>query len=807
VARVAHAGLARAAGRDVVLLGLAALGALSFAGLGGPLVALVRPRGIRPWEHVAFGTVFGFGLLGLAGFGLALAGLAFGPLLLAAAAAGICLPGAGALLRVVAAGRPAWPAGGRWWLLALGPLVPVAAAMLMPDGHIDTLTYHLAIPDQVLRLHKFAPGGTAITDGCPLVSEFVYAGAVALGRDEHAHWLQAAPFLASVALLAGWVARRAGSAAGWAAAIAILTCGEATQQLAVAKNDLSAAAFAVTGAIGLARALEGGGSWMAMSGLLFGIGCGVKWSDQIMAAVALACILPVARLRRRAPVWLVLAGLPALPWLVRSWLWFGDPLWPALSAWWPGAWWRPEDAESVAIMRGVGGPVAAFRSLLADLGPTLWREMPPVALALPFLLVGRPAAAGPERWLFGFSGLSMAACAVVMQAEWSRLAGPAFFLLAALTAAAAVRTIGGWRPWPRRAVTAAAVAACWLPLGYFLGAWVPSLPTAPYLAGLLSRDACRAQRLTTLDWALRQARDLPNPGGRMIVMGDLRIYGLPARVLAVRNYGCTWAWEMAREESSSTRIRARFHQLGVRWILHNFITEGYPHQAVVPYVWDDRMIAVWREFVERDLELAVRPIGVDNFNGGFCFWRVRDVPASVRPSYLPYLPGLDTIYNSFVSCRDVADWLKVVLEVNRRVPNVDFITDRIVQAYYVLQDWPRVWQYVQPSIAHGTIDDANYWHAAVVLAVMGQFAYSEQMMATASRRAWPSRRPRVRSPRSFLFPASDGLPAGFPGIDHSAMQGLPCSMSCLSRSMRLPIAVLACAGVAAIVVGKYPGHR
>ena len=247
--------LTGAAGRHAILLVLAAAGALAFAGLGGSLVALVRPRRIRPWERHALAVLFGFACLGSANFGLALCGLGFGPLFVATIVAGLALPGARGLLRQAAASRAFGPPGGWWWVLGLAPLVPVAAAMLMPDGHVDVLTYHLAIPDQILRVHKFTAEGAPLTSGSPLTAEFVYAIAIVIGRDEYAHWLQAAPFLASVLLLAGWTARRAGTGAGWAAGIAILTCAAAGQQLTVAKNDLAAAAFAMTGALGLALAL------------------------------------------------------------------------------------------------------------------------------------------------------------------------------------------------------------------------------------------------------------------------------------------------------------------------------------------------------------------------------------------------------------------------------------------------------------------------------------------------------------------------------------------------------------------------
>ncbi|MEK7476045.1 MAG: hypothetical protein AAB152_10510 [Candidatus Coatesbacteria bacterium] len=718
-------GLAIAAGRHAVLLGLAAAGALAFAGLGSQPVALLRPRGLTARERHALGVLAGFAVPGLAWFGLSLCGLAFGALLAGGLAAALVLPGARALARSVAV-RPAAPIGGGWWLIALGPLVPAALAMLVPDAHIDTLTYHLAIPEQVLRTHRFTSLGASLTTGVPLTTEFVYTIAIVLGREELSHWLQAAPFLAAVVLAAGWAARRGGAGAGWAAAIAILTCAGTIQQAAVAKNDLSAVGFALAGAVGVARALEGEGAWLWLSGLLFGLGGGVKWNVDVLAAVALACLLPVARLRRGAPAWVLLAALGVLPWLVRSWLWFGDPLWPALSGWWPGAWWRAEDAQSVLISRGVGGLPASAKALLGEAGGSLWREMPGVALALPFLLIGQRGLGRPERWLLGFAGLAMAACAVTMRSEWVRLAAPGFCILAVPAAIAATRVVGGWRPWLRRGAVAAAALSCWLPLGYFLGAWVLPVPAAPFLAGAITRGTWRAQRLTTLEGARIVIGSLRDRGRCMIAISDMRFHGLPVRMLSTRTWGCPWAWDLAKTAPSRARIRIRFRQLGVRYVLYNFLTEGYPQPIVTPYAWDDRMLAVWREFVERDLDLAVRPARLDNLNGCFCFWRLRDAPAPVPPAFLPYLPGVSSLSYAITSEREPVRRLEAALRVAARIPHVDLVDALTAEAYFSAGDGRRAWEYLQPSLRHRTLCDGNYWGAANLAARLGRFADAER---------------------------------------------------------------------------------
>ena len=707
------------------VLGLALLAALAFSGLGEPVERFIHtgaPRG----ERLALWILLGFVLLGTAGMAFALCGLAFGPLFILVAAGACLLPGAGSLAGAVVRSRISTAGIGRAWI-AIGflPLVPVGLGMLSPDIHVDTWTYHLAIPDQVLRVHRLTAEGASQAHGSPLAAEFVYSLAVACGLDVLPHWLQAIPLAASVVLLSGGARRATGSGvAAWLAGGAVLTFAGLDRQLVVAKSDVAAAAFAVSGAICVANALDGRSRWLVASAALFGCGSAVKINAQVLAFLALAGLVPFARFRRHLPGWIAVAAAPAVPWLARSWIMFGNPLWPAFPACWPGSLWDPEDAGSIAVARGSAGAASSlaaagpefFRSLLAD--------QPAVLLAVPFLLVAsRPSGRG-ARWV---TGHAMAACAVLpllMYPEWPRLALPAFLALAGVAAVAAA-SAARFRPrWIRRTALAAAVLSPWLASGGVVPGWVPPVHTLAYLGGLVSPERLRARRLTTLDEAGRALERLGG-GGTVLPIGEIRVYRMPARVLLVRTYGRTWAWELARGSATAGRIRVRFRQLDCRRVLHNFVTEGFPHAVARPYGWDSRMIAVWREFVERDLELAVPPARVDNENGGFCIWRLRRHSADRRPSFLPYLPGLESVYYSVTSQRD-PDWaLALAIEVDRRLPNVDWVRNQVARAYYMRRDWRGVLEYVRPGIAHGTMDGPNLWHAAVAALYLGRLDEAE----------------------------------------------------------------------------------
>ncbi len=710
-------------------LGLLALGALfagSFAGLGAPARALLRGAAHEPRDRRVLDLLFGFALMGVAHLGLALTGLFTPGLVWVLPVAGLWLPGARRLARAVRGGlgRVTLPAPRGPLALACLPVVPAAILMLAPDAHVDAWSYHFLIPDQILRAHKYVAEGASLAFGFPLSAEFVFAPALAAGLDALPHWLQLAPFVAAVLQLGWWAERAGGPGTGWMAGAALLTFGHVQQMLVSGKNDLAAAAYPIAGALALGRSLAGERGWLAPSALLFGAGVGMKSSTQALAALAFVAVA-CSRRRGALPRWTALAAVPALPWLARSFAWWGDPVWPVLSARIPGALWGPEDAASVWIVRG-------RRSMLASLalaGPEAIREFvahqPALALSLPLVVAGAAGLGGTGRWLGGFALASMVFLFLLMSGQWSRLAIPAFALWAAAGAVAVRKAAMAWPPRVRVAALWVAAGLCWPPLGEYLARWSAPRPSVAYLAGAIPLGEYVARRMTTLD-DVRTLLAVRPPGGRMMGMGDIRFYRLPARFVSVRNYGSTWAWELSRDCATHERVRVRFRQSGVRAVLYNFVTEGFPHAAAEPYPWSDRQIAVWREYVERWLELADPPARVDHLNGGFVVYRVRPAALASRPAWLPFLPGLESLYYTFTSQPEFEDWAVRALEVDRRVPNVDWIQNRIARVPFAAKDYETAWSWFAPGIEHDSIDDGNYWDAAISALHTGRYAEAER---------------------------------------------------------------------------------
>lgn len=682
-------------------------------------------RGPEPWEREALAALLGFAGLGTAFFGLGLAGVFFRGVLVGTAAVAVVCPGLKRSWNVPEFfRRPP-----RWWLVALAPAGIVGCLAFMPTVHVDVYSYHLVAPELFLKLHRFTLDNVTMGLHCPLTAELVYAFGVMADRDALPQLLQLVPFAGAVALLTGWASRTGGPAAGRVAFVLMLTLGLTEQQMALAKNSLAGAAYPVAGAVCLLRAFEGrrAGRWLELAAICFGCGMAVKWNGVPLAALgALAVAAGSWRrgVRTAGPAirWAATAGLVTAPWLVKSWLWTGDPVWPILAPHLPGALWDPESTLALAAVRGAPGGWASIPGLWTE-AAGFWAEHHPlVLLAGPCLLLSAATTAPAVRRVAAWSAAGWTVLWWLFPGDAPRLALPVWLLLAAAFGVAVTgmraRTLGGMN---RHAARAFALAA-WLPLGPALMANLDPAVVVRYMAGALDQAGYQAAALGAYPETAAALAAQPDVRG-VIVLGDDRFYRLPGRPLGGRFYGRPWAWATARECFTRERIRVRMHQLHAEYLVYNFVSDQFPHACNEPYRWDDRALHCWTEFVRRDLAVAVAPRHVDHSGGGFCVYRLRAAPLSRPPGWLPYLPGIPALFfqvtrhsNAFEIVRYRAEALRLAV----RCPGVDEILNLVATSYRLERRWDQVWRYYAPGIAHGTVDDVNYFEAGVAIAMLGR---------------------------------------------------------------------------------------
>jgi hypothetical protein len=314
-----------------------------------------------------------------------------------------------------------------WWLVILPPLALILVAACQPPGSLwssegygyDALEYHLQLPQEWLALgrirplehnvYSFLPGyiEDAFLHLAVLTGAAAHPGPFGLQTADRA--ITAQLFSAALALLA---------AIGAGNLVTLVTCSDVasaprptlsrpTRPL-LAALLLSTPWFTVTGssayndvavlalmAPAVAAAFNTALSPTArglVTGLLIGVACGCKPTALLLAAPPVG----IALLARTAPrdwpkavIPGVLAGLLALaPWLIRNWLYAGNPLFPAATALLGHAHWTAEQiARYTAAHHFQGSLLDRLRLLILPdttdpAGPTHRGLLHPQYLAL-----------------------------------------------------------------------------------------------------------------------------------------------------------------------------------------------------------------------------------------------------------------------------------------------------------------------------------------------------------------------------------------------------------------------------------------
>ena len=354
----------------VLLLWLAAA-----AGFGSCLLPLVRATDLNddPWLLVfATAAALGIGILGLLVLGLGLIGWLNQMTAIALVAMGI-LTGIARLVRIGWHGRAErdWlggRAGGWGWLMLLAvPFISVMTAGSMlppyllwspdePHGY-DVVEYHLQIPREWYEARRIIPLHHNVFSFFPFNVEMHYLLAMHLRGGPWAGMylatlMHGAMILLSVLAACGFALRLTrntpqAATARVVAALAMLTTPWLPQLGAIAYDEGGFLLFS-TLAIGWAalalRQPERRTARFALAGVMAGFACGVKLTavPEVLLAIGLISLIVLIFTRaspsRSVPRRLagpVIFGIACLlvfsPWLIRTYAWSGNPVFPELA--------------------------------------------------------------------------------------------------------------------------------------------------------------------------------------------------------------------------------------------------------------------------------------------------------------------------------------------------------------------------------------------------------------------------------------------------------------------------------------------
>jgi len=735
----------------------------------GLAAAFPRPPGGAA-ARAGAGLLLGWSVWGLALLGLAAAGLFF-PLM---------LPVSG--IALLAGSRPARARRSLIWeaVLELPPVTravaAAAAVWLLPrvlavSTNTDVLWYELGAPAQYLEAHRLLVSGVPNPFHLPAPFNLDFGIALALGDDLLAQAMVLSCFLGANLVIAGLAARggvpaSAGTPtpapAGAAAALALLfalSLGSVAFGLGVCKSDIPAAACVVAG-LALARADARGLGYLLA-------GCGI--AAKPVTAPFVACWLLVhPPSRRRLFSTLVLIAAPAVAWGVKTWLATGNPVYPFFWYLIPTLGWDARnEAANLAYHRPLCLPDAMqLLTLPRGLLTTLWRESPVLLVACPWLLVRRGA------WRAGWAGLLGAAITLAIGRMPRFGLGPAWWLavLAAMELPAAA---------PAATRAAGAVLAAAVMLRFWLD---PAIPPVPW--GRLAEPAADQRAAAWSTYGEVGGTLAASTPGRIAVFGDLRTLGMPGRVIATGGIGETpLAWAIARDSRTPPRARVRFRQLGVRWVVHNFVTAAYRTSTSLPFPWTDRQLVVYREFVRRYLRVAFPPSRVDHVQGGFYVYGLLDAPEP-GPRLVYDLPGAEGLLapaEALSRAGKAEEAAREVARLGRLLGDVGHLRNVMAYSFRVAGRWTGAYRMYAPGIQAGMVDDENWLGFAMAAEQTGRI--DEALIAT--RRAqvlYPSRQAEIDQLLATVEHEAGerALRAGKPGEAETAYR------QCLESLGRLP---------------------
>ncbi len=389
-----------------------------------------------------------------------------------------------------------------------GGLLMALVSALAPVTNWDAGAAHLALPAAYARAGHIGVVEANNYSAYPHLAHALYTLSYGHGSEAGVgllSWLFAA---LSVGFTYCLGARLANGKAGLIGAAALATAPIFADQAGTPSIDLAFAGMVLAAILALAIwRREDEWAWLVLAGLLAGSACGVRHTGYLTAALLLAGVLLIAprgKVRWSAVfAFAILAG--AAPWLLRTWLAVGNPLYPFFAS--VFGTWGAIDADVASL--GTHDSMRAWGYL--DFVRFPWSVvMTPDAFdgwssnpGMLVLLLGVPGImyGGRRAVLIGLFCLAGVA-ALFFFRQHVRYLLPFFLPMMVLAGVGAVRT-----PIARRAVSGVVVLALVLGLGVQAAAVHYKVPVA---LGLESRDAYlneRIERYAAFAWVRENLPD------------------------------------------------------------------------------------------------------------------------------------------------------------------------------------------------------------------------------------------------------------------------------------------------------------
>ncbi|MCK5845488.1 MAG: hypothetical protein KAG97_12315, partial [Victivallales bacterium] len=237
-----------------------------------------------------------------------------------------------------------------WSFLALAVLVNVARCFT-PVTAFDTLTYHLAVPKIYLSLHSISHLPSMTYSEFPLTAQLTYLYALAAGAPSGASFIHAGFAILTATMLYSWSSRVFSPSVAIIATLIFYMSPMIGLESVSPLVDLIAVFY---GSIAIACLVPVSppakdADHHALCALFIGIAISTKWTCAPVAiligawaiARSFSALRQTAQTERaeyflrllpRAAALLLLAGLPSIPYFIKSFLYLGNPVWPVFTS-------------------------------------------------------------------------------------------------------------------------------------------------------------------------------------------------------------------------------------------------------------------------------------------------------------------------------------------------------------------------------------------------------------------------------------------------------------------------------------------
>ena len=242
------------------------------------------------------------------------------------------------------------------WVLGgvLGGIVGVLwLQVLWPQISWDANVYHLTVPRLYLENGGFRRVPFNVYSNWPLNTQLLFAMAMAARDYVLAKAVHFAFGLATVVLIYRVVKNASQSWAGWLAGVLFLINPVVLDEFRAAYVDLALAFFLLLAFVMVHHALEDDDNRrqrLLLAGVFGGVAAGIKPTGITAVACLLILVLGVTLRQRRKPAeivgWMARIALPAglmlVPWVVKTWVLTGNPVYPFLFPAFGGPEWSAE---------------------------------------------------------------------------------------------------------------------------------------------------------------------------------------------------------------------------------------------------------------------------------------------------------------------------------------------------------------------------------------------------------------------------------------------------------------------------------